>query len=246
MRKAIPALLLYANCALAQAPVALYTEEFPPYNMTQGARLSGISTDLVELLFRQTGIATSAPEVVPWARGLQLTATQPRTCLFTAARVPEREHLYTWVGPIARAEWALYARKKDQLKVRSLEDVRNMKIGTYIGDMSIAYLRERGFRVEAASSDKLNPAKLRAGRIDLWSVSRLPGAAILKSLGYEDMEVVLRFTAVDMYIACSPDMPPSDIARLNEGLRQLYQDGSVQRIYRRYGFEDAAPSLGSH
>ncbi len=245
MRPWFFALLLVAQCVQAQTqkPVALYTEEFPPYNMTVNGKVAGISTDLVSRLFNSTGIATQEVKVVPWTRGLQLTATQADSCLFTTARVAERENAYTWIGPIARAEWVLFARKKDHLKPRTLEDVRHLKIGTYLGDMSITYLRERGFNVESTGTDKHNPAKLRAGRIDLWSVSRLPGAAILKEQGYDDMEPVLTFTSVDMYLACSPDMPKQTVKRLNAGLRQLFLNGSVERIYQHYGYKDAVPVL---
>ncbi|WP_342119339.1 substrate-binding periplasmic protein [Pseudoduganella sp. OTU4001] len=242
MRSLILSMLMSATGAMAQAPsqapVSLVTKEFAPYIISKEGVASGIATDIVGILFQRVGIGTDGPELVPWARALKRAANGPRTCLFSAARVPEREKLYKWVGPLARAEWVLFARKSDQVRLQSLDDARGRKIGTYIGDMSETYLRERGHNVETAGADVLNPQKLRSGRIELWSVARHPGMAILKGLGYEDMEVVLRYTDVDLYLGCSRDVPDETIARLNEALRQLQLEGGVQQIYKRYGYEE--------
>lgn len=238
---------LLCLCALAggAAPITLYTEEYPPYNGTDvdSGKVRGLSVDIVNELMARAGLATSGPRVLPWARGLALTAANPDTCLYTAARVPERENLYQWIGPIGRSEWVLFARRDDHLVLRSLEDARPYQIGTYIGDISVTYLGERKFLVQAAASDRVNPQKLLKHRIDLWSVGRLPGLRLLRELGMDQFEPVLTFTQADMYLACSRNMDQADVARLNELLRAMYRDGTVHRIYARHGYEKEAPRL---
>jgi polar amino acid transport system substrate-binding protein len=243
---AVGAALLLGLCghALAQQSITLYTEEYAPFNWRdkESGDITGLSTDIVTDLLKRAGIAHAAPVSVPWARGLALTAANPNTCLFTAARVPEREALYQWVGPIGRSAWVLFARKADHIVLRSVDDARRYRIGTYIGDASVTFMRERGIKIEAAASDRLNPSKLQKRRIDLWSVGRLPGLKLLRELGIGEMEAVLTFTEADMYLACSRDLAPGTVARLNATLKAMYADDTVKRIYTRYGYRKDAPT----
>ena len=243
---ACAATLLFGLCggALAQQKITLYTEEYAPYNWRdkESGEITGLSTDIVAELMKRAHLAYARPVSVPWARGLALAAANADTCLFTAARVPEREALYQWVGPIGRSAWVLFARKADHIVLRSVEDARRYRIGTYIGDASVTFMRERGIRIEATASDRLNPSKLQNRRIDLWSVGRLPGLKLLHDLGIVEMEAVLTFTEADMYLACSRDLAPATVARMNATLKGMYADDTVRRIYNRYGYRKDVPT----
>lgn len=247
IRYALCALLALGGAAAAATRVELYTEEYPPFNWSDQAsgKVVGVSTDIVLELMRRAGVVVGTPTVVPWVRGLELAAKQRNTCLFTAARVPEREPRYQWIGPIGRSEWVLFARRADHLRLQSLEQARGYRIGTYIGDASVTYLKERQFDVDAAQSDKLNPKKLQNRHIDLWSVGRLPGLNLLRELGITDLEAVFTFTRADMYLVCSLDMEKSLVARLNALLRAMYLDNTVKRVYTRYGYASEAPAMES-
>ncbi|MES2151868.1 MAG: ABC transporter substrate-binding protein [Pseudomonadota bacterium] len=240
------AALLIGMCgnALAQHEINLFTEEYAPYNWRDKAsgEITGISTEIVLELMKRARLAYAQPVSVPWARGLALTANNANTCLFTAARVPERESRYRWIGPIGRSAWVLFARKADHIVLHSVEDARRYRIGTYLGDASVTYFRERGIGIDETPSDRLNPVKLQKGRIDLWSVGRLPGLNLLQELGMDDMEAVLTFTESDMYLACSISMAQEDVVRLNTVLKAMYADNTIKRIYSRFGYARETPT----
>ena len=239
-------LLCVANAGAAALPsIALLTEEYAPFNWTDKAsgRVTGVSTEVVAEMMRRAGRETSGPVVVPWARGLAVASGTAHTCLYTAARVPEREASYQWIGPIGHTEWVLFARAADKIVLRKLDDARSYTIGTYIGDASVSYLRERHFKLDVTSSDRANPSKLQLRRIDLWSVMRLPGLNLLRELKIGDLEPVLTFTQADMYLACNRDMERTEATRLNDTLRQMYRDGTVRAIYTRFGYGKEAPAI---
>ena len=229
----------------ATEPITLYTEDYPPFNWQDKAsgKATGLSVDIIAELMQRAGLATTAPALLPWARALVQTATVPSTCLYTTARVPEREANYRWIGPISHSEWVLFARRSDHITLRSLDDARPYQIGTYISDASVTVLREHQLQVTATSSDRLNPSKLQMGRIQLWSVGRLPGLYLQREMGITGLEPVLTFIQADMYLACNKSMDQAETARLNDILRAMYRDGTVQRIYARYGYEKEAPRL---
>ncbi len=180
---------------------------------------------------------------MPWARALAQALAEPGACVFSAARSPERETRFQWIGPIGRNEMVIYARRADKIRLRSLDDARPYRIGTYLGDASSNYFVSGGFRIEPAASNRLNPQKLHMGRIDLWPVGRLSGLAMLREQGLTDLEPVLSFDRADMYLACNRAMPAPQAALLNSTLRTMYQDGTVRAIYASYGFDADAPRL---
>ncbi len=246
-RRLITTLLTAAAWAGAQAAetVTLYAEDYPPFSWVDKStgKLTGLSVDIVAELMQRAGVPATVPAVVPWARAMVLTSTTANACLYTTARVPEREASYQWVGPIGHNEWVLYARRDDHITLRNLDDARHYQIGTFIGDASVTFLREHRLQVSAAASDRFNPPKLQMQRIQLWSVGRLPGLYLQREMGIADFEPVLTFAQADMYLACHKGTDKADIARLNEVLRGMYRDGTVQRIYARYGYEKEAPRI---
>jgi len=246
LRICVP-VLLCGGLTLARAapPLTLYAEDYPPFSWTDKAsgKAVGVSADIVNELMSRAGVAASAPAIVPWARAMMLTTSTANSCVYATARVPEREALYQWIGPIGRNEWVMFARSADHLVLHTLDDARPYQIGTFIGDASVAYLNEHRLQVHTTPSDRLNPPKLEKRRIGLWSVGRLPGLYLLREMGISDVEPVLSFTSADMYLACHRDFDPAQVARLNAMLRAMYADGTVRRIYARYGYEKEAPRL---
>jgi polar amino acid transport system substrate-binding protein len=244
-RSVLCILLLLAGLACAAEPITLIAEDYPPFSWTDKAsgKPTGLSADIVAELMLRAGVATTTPAVVPWARAMVLAAATPNACLYTTARVPEREAMYQWVGPIGHNDWVLFARRADHITLHSLDDALPYQIGTFISDASVTFLHQHNLKVNAVPSDRLNPPKLQMGRIQLWSVGRLPGLYLQRELGIGDLEEVLNFAQADMYLACNKHIDAADIARFNDILRGMYRDGTVQRIYARYGYDKEAPRL---
>ncbi len=236
---------LVATPARAVEPLKLYTEDYPPFNWAdkRSGKATGLSVDIVDELMRRARVATDAPVLLPWARGLASTIRTPHSCLFSSIRIEEREPHFFWIGPLAHHEWVMFARRTDRLVLASLADARPYQVGTLIADASIPILNENRVTVNIVPSHRQNLAKLRAQRIGLWAVGRLPGLYLMAEMGYGDMEQVLSFAKVDMYLACNRAMGEAEALRLNEVLRAMYRDGTVQRIYDRYGYGADAPHL---
>ena len=243
LRTALCSILLLAGGARAAESITLIAEDYPPFSWIDktSGKPTGLSADIVAELMQRAGIATTTPAVVPWARAMVLASSTPNACLYTTARVPEREAMYQWVGPIGQNDWVLFARRADHVSLRSLDDALPYQIGTFISDASVTFLHQHNLKVNSVPSDRLNPPKLQMGRIQLWSVGRMPGLYLQRELGITDFEEVLSFAHADMYLACNKDMDRTEIARLNDLLRGMLRDGTVQRIYKHYGYETEAP-----
>ncbi len=66
----------------AAGPVRVLTEEFPPYNYTEGGKITGLGTEVVEAVLQQLGLQGQF-QSLPWARAYE-----------TASNVPGRADLF--------------------------------------------------------------------------------------------------------------------------------------------------------
>jgi polar amino acid transport system substrate-binding protein len=245
MKTRLVAALLLAVCALAQAQTAprLYlTTEMPPYGTSEGDPAAGLGTDIVREIMARAGIDHSI-DVLPWKRAYTAALERGDACVYSTTRTPERERQFKWTGPIAEANWVLMGRADRKLKLRSLEDARPYRIGTYNGDARDQFLRERQFDVDPAPSDLLNPRKLVAGRIDLWAASLGPGSRTLAQLGYADkVAPVLVFNRIHTYLACNRAVPDRLVARMDEALAGMERDGTARAIRQKYDGRAMGPA----
>ncbi|HEU5437366.1 MAG TPA: ABC transporter substrate-binding protein [Telluria sp.] len=212
----------------------LMTESSPPISMVEGNKVIGSGTEKVVEIMARTGTAYSL-ELLPWKRAYLELQKRDHACLYSTTRTPEREALFQWVGPTDEADWVLLGRADRSYKLNSLEDARKLRIGTYNGDARDAYLRERGFNVDPAPNDLLNPDKLLLDRIDLWAASLKRGNAALRRFDWADKIVpVLVFNKVGVYLACNRRVPAALIAHMNSALDAMNRDGTTRRIDLKY------------
>ncbi|WP_296942279.1 ABC transporter substrate-binding protein [uncultured Massilia sp.] len=235
MKTTILAALLAAACLHAQAAPALYitTEISAPFAMYEAGRVVGIGTDTVREIMARTGTAYTI-DLLPWKRAYMAALDRPNGCVYSTTRTPEREATFKWIGPIGEADWILVGRADRSFSLRTLEDARGYRIGTYNGDARDQYLRARGFDVDPATDDQANPRKLIMNRVDLWAASIIRGLP-LDRLGYGNkLAPVLTFNTIRVYLACNRAMPDAMVARMNEALATMERDGSLRAIQLKY------------
>lgn len=237
MRLILSTLFLLATTLHAAMAASLHitTEHLPPASMV-GADgvITGRATDKVRELMVRTGTDYKI-EVLPWKRALLMAQTREQTCVYSTSRTPERESLFKWVGPTDEAEWQFWGRADHRFPLNNMEDARKLRIGTSIGDARDDYLRSRGFNVDAATNDAVNPQKLLLNRIDLWAVAVRNGASYPAPPEWADKVVpLLVFHRVKVYLACHLSVPDELIDKLNATLAEMRRDGTLTRIDRKY------------
>jgi polar amino acid transport system substrate-binding protein len=250
-KKLVLAALLAALCTASHArPTAaprlyLATEASPPSSMLEGGKVTGIATDKVRALMARAG-AGYVIELLPWKRAYTAALRRPDACVFSTTRLPAREHLFKWIGPLDEAQWVLMGRADRDYGLHGLDDARRYRVGTYNGDARDQYLRERGFVVDPAQNDLINPRKLLLNRIDLWAASLRNGSTVLAEHGWAGRIVpVLVFNRVQVYLACNPAVPDALVARLNAAAGEMARDGSLRRIERDYEHWHARPGAAA-
>lgn len=237
--------LLLAGAAHADEPsdaaMVLLTENFPPYNMAKNGKnfardenIEGIAADIVRETFKRAGIAYNLTLRFPWERIYKLTLEKPGYGVFVMARLPEREALFKWVGPIGPDDWVLLAKADSRIELSSLEQARRYKIGAYKGDAIAQTLDRQGLKPLVVLRDQDNAQRLMDGQIDLWATGDPAGRYLARQVGVTGLKTVLRFNSAQLYLALNKNVSDELVAKLQATLDQLRKDGVVDEIMARY------------
>jgi polar amino acid transport system substrate-binding protein len=219
--------------AVRAEPLIITTEEYPPFNMTKGTEVTGLSTDILKKALESAKIDYSLA-VYPWQRAYDMALKQANTCVYSTTLTEQREPLFKWVGPLAKNDWVLFAKADNTIKVASIDDLKPYTIGGYQGDALSIFLKEKGLKVDEVISDKLNPRKLQAGRIDFWASGRLMGPYLASQEGVSGLKPVLVIKETTMYLACGKSVPDETITKLNGALKQMSEDGTAAALTQAY------------
>jgi polar amino acid transport system substrate-binding protein len=237
--------LLFMSGAQAQdsrdVGLVLLTENFPPYNMAKNGKnfaqdenIHGIAVDIVREIFKRADISYSLTLRFPWERIYKLALEKPGYGVFVTARLPEREKLFKWVGPIGPDDWVMLAKVDSKIALDSLEQARQYRIGAYKGDAIAETLAKQGLKPMVVLRDQDNARKLVNGQIDLWATGDPAGRYLARQEGVSDLKTVLRFNSAELYLALNKDVPDDVVARLQKALDELRKEGAVDAIMARY------------
>lgn len=233
----IIASLMFTAFAFSAPKIKLVTENYPPFNMDEGGKITGISTEIMQELLKRANIEYSL-ELFPWARSYKMGMEEKDTVVYSTTRTPEREALFKWVGPLVSNDWVFFAKKGTSIKINSLEDAKKYSVGGYNGDAASEFLIkekfEKGKSLQLATNDKQNALKLEAGRIDLWATGSQIGPWIAKTEKTGKVVPLYTFKKTEMYAAFNKDFDDATIKKLNETLEKMKKEGFINKIYDKY------------
>ncbi|MFI8741844.1 substrate-binding periplasmic protein [Stutzerimonas zhaodongensis] len=238
-------LLLMATAARAELPddykMVLLTENFPPFNMAADGKnyaadrnISGINAEIVREMFKRAGVAYSLTLRFPWERIYNQALEHPDQGLFSTTYTPEREPLFKWVGPLASTGWVLLAPAGSPMRLSSLDQAQQYRIGAYKNDAVSQHLESKGFEPINSLRDQENISKLLKGQIDLWATTDPVGPYLAKQEGVSGLTTVLRFNDAQLFLALNKQTPDEVVTRLQKALNEMKSDGAIDAIMRRY------------
>jgi len=217
----------------------LYTEDSPPSSYEENGRIKGLSVEIVQEILRRIGRPDSI-SIVPWARGYTLARTDADTALFSTTRLPQREDLFSWVGPLYRQHWGFYRWKGSDIDVKDIDAAKKVqRIGTYHQDAKMQYLEALGFKNLVPTNKNItNMTHLERGNIDLWVSSDFNVTHLARQAGIspDRLELAYSFLTVGNYIAFSKATSPHVVRLWQSVLDEMKSDGSYQRICGKYNY----------
>jgi polar amino acid transport system substrate-binding protein len=231
-----------AASAAGSVPLRLLSEEFPPINFTEAGQPSGLAVEIVQQVQQRLGQALPI-EFLPWARAYREAQGSQPVALFSAARIPEREKMFQWAGPIVTFYSSFYGRAGAE-RLRRFEDARRAEVLVVRGWYTAQQLASEGFtKLRYVSDPGQGLRMLLAGRAPLLASERISMTGALQSAGIEPdaLAEVYTYASSDGYIAFSPGTPKRVVSAWQREIDAMKRDGSFQAIYKRWLPQDNPP-----
>lgn len=234
------ALALLTTLSALAADLTAYTEEWPPYNYSEGGEIKGIATDVLRAA---CAIAKLACEIhmVPWARAYKTASRTPNTVVYTTARKPSREQAFTWIGPILpRTTW-VYVHQDLEKDIHDFSDLAHRQVGVVRDEAAAQDLIAAGVPQSALVAQSSNANVLRlleSKRVDAMVDTEVSMQWNLRQTALAPVAVSKRMKLSDegaYYFALNLDSDPALATKLQDAVHKLRRDGKIDAIARRYG-----------
>ncbi len=223
----------------------ILTEEYAPYNYIEDNQLKGISVDILESAFQHMGLDISRESfhTRSWTEAYETTLSRNNTLLFTTARIPERESLFAWAGPLHTDKKVLFGVAGHDTHFTSA-DITSYRITAIRNDSGLQLAIDAGAapdQIIVADTPEQAVAMVENGTADVWSYGEMAGRRMINRYA-ENPELFTPFmeiATVDEYIAFHPATDPAFVSAVNQTIweMRLIQPGSgvseyAQILYR--------------
>ena len=234
--------MLIIMSPLSAEELLIVTEELAPYNYKFNGKVTGASTEVVQAVLNELGMESSI-RVYSWARAYQIALKQPDVLIYSISRTSHREELFHWVGEVAPQDTYLFKlASRPEIELKTLEDAKRYRVGTWREDVSDQYLLSQGFvrkkQLDNSGTPKQNILKLLKQRLDLTADTEFSFYYKVKQLGHDPalFAKALKLEAIStpLYMAFSRQTPIERVEQFRRALETIKQRGIYGKILGRY------------
>jgi polar amino acid transport system substrate-binding protein len=209
--------------------VRVLTEDFAPFNyMGENGSVEGKSSEIVRLILASMGMHARI-EMMNMADAYQIISTEPNTAFYSAARNPQREQAFKWVGPIGAYDKTIYAKSGAEYNITSLEDAKKAKsICVVQSDDRQQMLSGLGFEnLVMKQKDAQCVNALSLGEVQLWfgSADTLPYAEAEAGVENGGIVPALHVESTELYIMFSNETSDEVVQRWQNALDDMKRGG---------------------
>lgn len=210
---------------------------YPPLVYAEGDKLWGVAPEVVHEIQQMVG-DSSELKAVPWLRAYEKAQKAPMHAIFAIVRIPEREKLFKWVGPVFGEGDYFFKRKGSKIVVNSLEDAKNARrIAVRKDGYTHQTLEANGFtNLDVSPSYDSSYKKLSEGRVDLVLMGERTYYYMVKKAGLDPSQFErtnYKFADSAAWLAFSPDVPDETIQKWQQALDVLKANGKYDEIMER-------------
>jgi len=210
---------------------------YPPLVSEKEDKLWGVAPEVVEEIQKLVG-DDSELKAIPWLRAYEKAQKEKMHAIFAIVRIPEREKLFKWVGPIFSEGDYFFKRKGNPLEVTSLEEAKKVRrIAVRKGGYTHQALTAGGFKnLDVGPSYESSYKKLQTGRVDLVLMGELTYYYMVKHAGIDPAEFErtnCKFADSGAWLVFSRDVPDEIVENWQKALDTLKTNGVYDSIRKR-------------
>lgn len=220
--------------------ITLATLDWEPFfgEFLQG---EGVFAALSREAFERSGYELMI-KFVPWKRALEQAKTGYYDGLMGAYYNSERAPFFIYTDPVMQTEEVFLEKKGADIHFESLEDLKDLRIGTINGFSYNNDLLARGFRIDLVTDDISNIEKLYLERVDLIIIEKSRFLYLMENnRELTDVKgsfhiLTPSFQVFNLYCTISNRKQGArDIVNsFNRSLEEMREDGTYDRILREF------------
>jgi putative nucleotidyltransferase with HDIG domain len=231
---------LYANVYVYNEKDVLKSAselDYPPFSIvTKDKKADGFSVELLRSVLHAMGRDVEF-YVDEWNSIKEDLKSGKVDVLPLVGRTPEREQYYDITIPYLTMHGTVFVRK-DDLKIKYINDLKDKKIVVMKGDNADEYLSRHAITDTVIKTGSLKEAfmELSHGHCDAVIAQKLIGVQLIKELNISNIKTV-DFILDDFEQDFSFAVKEGDkelLALLNEGLAIVKADGTYERLYQKW------------
>ncbi len=246
--------ILLCNSSFANhKDITFVTEHLPPYQIIKkDSSVGGFATEVVVEVAQRAKLSYNI-RGYPWVRTYNLAQKMNDYCIFSIARIPSREKLFKWIGPVTEKNnavvWSLKSNEHGK-EVKTLEDLKryttavNKNDVTHTGMLNIGLTENKNLYVLEHSESLINLLVSRP-EIDFIVADdiTIPHRAKLSGVSTDLLHRVIEVKSLSLnfFLACNLKTNPNTIEKLTKSLASIHQDGTYQKILSKW--RDKMPHL---
>lgn len=225
--------------------LVLLCENLKPYNFTEGNQAKGITYEVVQEILYRLDLDNSIQMSTDWDQLLNRLKTEKNTALFTTMMTSERKELFKWAGPVVLSSISFVGLTSEDFSIADVEDAKKLNsIGVPRSFSTAELLQELGF-TNLVEFDDVNAmvAGLFNGSVQAIFEDFGIVKMTAKSQGRNIIQLVNLMTLSTMqgFIAFSKDVDDRIVAKWQETIDKIKDEGLLQEILDKYVPDEKAP-----
>jgi len=113
--------------------IKVNASDWRPYVYQENSKFKGYSYDILRDVFKRANIQFNL-RMMSWARVYNFGLNKKSQMTLGVGRIPAREHLFNWIGPVNKGEEIFFYQLKNKvIDIKNLVDVKNYSFGAQRG-----------------------------------------------------------------------------------------------------------------
>ncbi len=234
--------LMTSTALFAGKKLVLASLDWEPY-IGQNVKDEGYVAVLVKEAFKRKGYDLEI-KYMPWARVIKMAKSGRYDGYFPEYFAEELKTNYKISSPFPGGPLGFYKRKGDSITYKSIKDLIPYNIGVVRGYVNTKEFDDASYlKKQEAKDDLTNFRKLLKKRIDLVVADKFVGKYVVsKDMPGEENNIEFVEPPLenkDLYVCFSKKGKNTDVLYkvFEEGLKEIINDGTVEKILAKYGFQ---------
>ncbi|MDO6594310.1 ABC transporter substrate-binding protein [Neptuniibacter sp. 1_MG-2023] len=231
------------------APLEFKTTHLPPFMFTRDGNVEGPGKEIIAAACKAEQLACHF-EMLPWRRAHQAVKRGTADGLFLVGKNSDRAKWLYFSPPILETGYGFFSHSSLDVNYTRLESLAGLCVA--VNSPSNMLNRLKGIREEMVSSN-IEPIKIITTTNFPTAIKMVNGArcdlvfgnvdvvkTVIKELQLASIRPAGFYKHVFYYVGLSKSRFSKDLVdRFNQQLMQLYQQGKIQTILRRYDLTPA-------